>query len=162
MGSWEQWGWSVQTHERIITWCLHDHEEGIPIPNLEKYDKQQYNQQYNQHSNEVWQVYFDGSRRKVGYGGGAMEISPEGKRYYSTFRFSFSCTNNTRKYESLAHALEWARKKNVKCLQLFGVIIQEHWEGGWISVLLVMTVLNLLIINSLIVNKIKVHTPNNT
>ncbi|GLJ07071.1 hypothetical protein SUGI_0057090 [Cryptomeria japonica] len=96
------------------------HEEGVVVPNLEKGDNQLSNQQGEQQNNELCQLYFDGSRSKVGSGGGVMLISPEGKKYFLAFRFSFSCTNNTAEYESLAHGLEWARKRNVKCLQVFG------------------------------------------
>lgn len=96
------------------------HEEGVVVPNLEKDDNQLSNQQGEQQNNELWQLYFDGSRNKVGSGGGVILISPEGKKYFSALRFSFSCTNNTVEYESLAHGLEWARKRNIKDLQVFG------------------------------------------
>lgn len=49
-----------------------------------------------------------------------MHVSPKGMEYYIAFRFSFSCTNNATEYESLAHGLQWARQKKVKCLQVFG------------------------------------------
>lgn len=49
-----------------------------------------------------------------------MLVSPEGMKYYTALIFSFSCTNNTTEYESLAHGLEWVWQKKVKCLQIFG------------------------------------------
>lgn len=49
-----------------------------------------------------------------------MLISPQGEKYYSSFRFSFSCNNNTTEYESLVHGLLWARKKKIRCFQVFG------------------------------------------
>lgn len=56
----------------------------------------------------------------MGAGGGAMMVSPDGDKYYSALRFAFSYTNNTVEYEALIHGLEWARKKGIKCLQVYG------------------------------------------
>lgn len=92
------------------------HEPATLLPNLVKVEVQQ----SDQHDNEVWKLLFDGSRSSNGSGGGCMLISPQGEKYYSSFRFSFSCTNNTVEYESLFHGLLWARKKKIKCLQVFG------------------------------------------
>ena len=49
-----------------------------------------------------------------------MLISPQGIKYYSAFRFQFSCSNNTAEYEALIHGLHWAMKKGIKNLQVFG------------------------------------------
>ena len=65
-------------------------------------------------------MFFDGSRGKQGAGGGVMLVSPENEKYYVAFRFNFSCTNNTTKYGGLIQELEWARKRGIKCLKVFG------------------------------------------
>ena len=65
-------------------------------------------------------MFFDGSRGKQGAGGGVMLVSLENENYYATFRFSFSCTNNTTEYEGLIDGLEWERKHGIKCLKVYG------------------------------------------
>ena len=45
-------------------------------------------------NNVVWKLIFDGSRNKIGAKGGCMLISPTNERYYASFKFTFSCTNN--------------------------------------------------------------------
>ena len=49
-----------------------------------------------------------------------MLISPIDERYYASFRFTFSCTNNVAEYEVLIHGLKWAIKRAISCLQVFG------------------------------------------
>ena len=49
-----------------------------------------------------------------------MLISPMDERYYATFKFNFSCTNNVVEYEALIHGLKWAIKRGISCLQVFG------------------------------------------
>lgn len=44
-------------------------------------------QQDNQHQNELWKLYFDGSRSKNGVGRGCMLISPIHYKYYGTLGF---------------------------------------------------------------------------
>ena len=39
---------------------------------------------------QVWELYFDGSRSKNGSGGGAMLSPPSEDKYYTAFHFSFS------------------------------------------------------------------------
>ena len=68
----------------------------------------------------VWKLYFDGSHNKIGVGGGYMLISPTNERYYASFRFTFSYTNNVVEYEALVHGLNWAIKRGISCLQVFG------------------------------------------
>ena len=86
------------------------------IPNLEKSAEKQIGQQ----GNEVWELFFDGGRNKIGAGGGCMLISPRNERYFSTFHFCFSCSNNMAEYEALIHGLEWARRMGVSYLKVYG------------------------------------------
>lgn len=48
-----------------------------------------------------------------------MLISPKGDKYYSSFRFTFSCRNNTSEYLALIHGLQWESNKGISCLQVF-------------------------------------------
>ena len=73
-----------------------------------------------QQDNAVWKLYFDGSYNKVGAGGGCMLISLMNERYYASFRFTFSCTNNVVEYEALVHGLKWPIKRGINYLQAFG------------------------------------------
>ncbi|KAH9296663.1 hypothetical protein KI387_044243 [Taxus chinensis] len=88
------------------------HEENSPIPDIMQPEQKD--------DNEVWQLFFDGSRSRQGVGGGAMLISPQDIKYYSAFCFQFSCSKNTTEYEALIHGLHWASKKGIKNLQVFG------------------------------------------
>ena len=92
-------------------------EPNAVIPNLVK----EADQQDEELVEQVWDMYFDGARSKVGAGGGGcMLISPSGKRYYSSCHFCFSCSNNTAEYEALIHGLEWARRMGICCLRIYG------------------------------------------
>lgn len=90
--------WAAQNHE-IDTSILTEkvdlgiyviEDQGLVVLYLIKDEKVHEGKQ----SNELWSLYFDGSRRKVGGGGGAMLVSPSGERYYSAFHFSLSYSNN--------------------------------------------------------------------
>ncbi|KAH9299889.1 hypothetical protein KI387_044112 [Taxus chinensis] len=87
-------------------------EENQPIHSITKPDHKD--------DNEVWQLFFDGSRSRQGAGGGAMLVSPQGVKYYSAFRFQFACSNNTAEYEALIQGLHWSIKRGIKNLQVFG------------------------------------------
>lgn len=65
-------------------------------------------------------MFFDGSRSKNGVGGGAMLISPLGDKYFSYFCFAFACSNNSVEYEGLIQALEFARKRGIDYLKVYG------------------------------------------
>ena len=52
--------------------------------------------------------------------GGYILISPMNERYYASFRFTFSCTNNVVEYEALVHGLKWVIKRGISYLQIFG------------------------------------------
>ncbi|KAH9327817.1 hypothetical protein KI387_043751 [Taxus chinensis] len=91
-------------------YCIN--EESQPIPSITKPNHKD--------DNEVWQLFFDGSRSRQGAGGGAVLVSPQGVKYYSDFRFQFACSNNTAEYEALVQGMHWAIKKKIKNLQVFG------------------------------------------
>ena len=91
------------------------HEENEVIPNLVKPENQLVKSQ-----NQLWSMFFDGLRGKQGAGGGVMLVSLEGEKYYVACRFNFSCSNNRAEYEGLIHGLEWARKRGIKFLKVFG------------------------------------------
>lgn len=101
-------------------------EKCLVVPNLVKDEEQQ----DNQHSNELWKLYFDWSRSKNGASGGCMLVSPNDEKYYSSFRFTFSYTNNTIEYEALVDGLQWTRKRGISCLQVFG-------DSEWLLFLMV-------------------------
>ena len=100
-------------HADLGTYVIH--EQDAVIPNLVKPENQ-----LEQSQNQLWSMFFDGSRGKQGAGGGVMLVSPKNEKYYATIRFTFSCTNNTAEYEGLIHILEWAHKFGIKCLRVYG------------------------------------------
>lgn len=73
-----------------------------------------------QHPSELWKLYFDGFRSKNGIGGGCMPIYHKDEKYYASFRFSFSCTNNIVGYEALVHDIQQENKWGISCLQVYG------------------------------------------
>ena len=81
------------------------HEQNEVVPNLVKSPSQLAKSQ-----NQLWSMFFDGSRGRQGAGGAVMLISLDNEKYYGAFRFNFSCTNNIAEYEGLIQGLEWARK----------------------------------------------------
>ena len=91
------------------------YEQNEVIPYLAKPENQSRKSQ-----DQLWSMFFDGSRSRQGAGGGVMLVSPDNERYYAAFRFNFSCTNNTTEYEGLIQGLEWARKCGIKCLRVYG------------------------------------------
>ncbi|PKI64517.1 hypothetical protein CRG98_015080 [Punica granatum] len=44
----------------------------------------------------TWKMYFDGAVNSVGFGVGAVLISPDGRHYPIAAKVDFSCTNNTK------------------------------------------------------------------
>lgn len=88
------------------------HEENWPLPSITKPNHKD--------DNEVWQLFFDGSRSRQGVGGGVILVSPQGIKYYSPFIFQFACSNNSAEYEALIHGLHLSRKRGIKNLQVFG------------------------------------------
>ena len=70
--------------------------------------------------NRLWEMFFDGSKNKNGASGGIVLVSPSAKKYYASFCFSFACSNNVVKYEGLIQGLEWARKRGIECIKVYG------------------------------------------
>jgi hypothetical protein len=58
--------------------------------------------------NQIWSLYFDGSKSKEGAGAGCIIIDPEGNKTLLTCRLEFECTNNVAEYEALLQGLKKA------------------------------------------------------
>ena len=91
------------TNVDLGTYIIHEQNEVIPA--LVKPTSQ-----LGESQNQLWSMFFDGSRGRQGVGGGVMLISPYNEKYYAAFKFSFSCTTNTSEYEGLIQGLGGARK----------------------------------------------------
>jgi hypothetical protein len=50
--------------------------------------------------NQIWSLYFDGSKSKEGAGAGCIIIDPAGNKTLLACRLEFECTNNTAEYEA--------------------------------------------------------------
>jgi hypothetical protein len=50
---------------------------------------------------EIWSLYFDGSKSHEGFGVGCVFIDPIGNNTFITCQLEFYCTNNTEEYEAL-------------------------------------------------------------
>jgi ribonuclease HI len=70
--------------------------------------------------NQIWSVYFDGSKSKEGAGAGCVIIDPSGNKTLIACRLEFECTNNTTEYEALLQGLRKALDMNIQNLVVFG------------------------------------------
>ena len=67
----------------------------------------------------IWTLYFDGSRNKEGTGFGCLLIDPHGKKMMITCHLEFECTNNVDEYEALVQGLRKALDLQVKYIEVF-------------------------------------------
>jgi ribonuclease HI len=70
--------------------------------------------------NQIWSLYFDGSKSKEGAGAGCIIIDPAGNKTLMACRLEFECTNNTAEYEALLQGLRKALDMNIQNLVVFG------------------------------------------
>jgi ribonuclease HI len=70
--------------------------------------------------NQIWSLYFDGSKSKEGAGAGCVIIDPVGNKTLIACRLEFECTNNTAEYEALLQGLRKALDMNIQNLTIFG------------------------------------------
>jgi hypothetical protein len=71
-------------------------------------------------NNQIWSLYFDGSKSKEGAGAGCVIIDPIGNKTLIACRLEFECTNNTTEYEALLQGLRKTLDMNVQNLTVFG------------------------------------------
>jgi ribonuclease HI len=71
-------------------------------------------------ANQIWSLYFDGSKSKEGAGAGCVIIDPAGNKTLMACRLEFECTNNTAEYEALLQGLRKASDMNIQNLTVFG------------------------------------------
>jgi ribonuclease HI len=70
--------------------------------------------------NQIWSLYFDGSKSKEGAGAGYIIIDPVGNKTLMACRLEFECTNNTAEYEALLQGLRKDLDMNIQNLVVFG------------------------------------------
>jgi ribonuclease HI len=70
--------------------------------------------------NQIWSLYFDGSKSKEGAGAGCIIIDPAGNKTLMACRLEFECTNNIAEYEALLQGLRKALDMNIQNLVVFG------------------------------------------
>jgi ribonuclease HI len=77
----------------------------------------------------VWTMYFDGSKRVQGAGGGVFLISPQGDKLKYVLRMSFpQASNNEAEYEALLHGIKMAKACGATRLKIFGdsnLVVQQ-------------------------------------
>jgi ribonuclease HI len=69
---------------------------------------------------QIWSLYFDGSKSQEGAGVGCVLIDPTGNKTFIACRLEFECTNNTTEYEALLQGLRKALDMDVQNLVVFG------------------------------------------
>jgi ribonuclease HI len=69
---------------------------------------------------QIWSLYFDGSKSREGVGAGCVLIDPIGNKIFISFRLEFECTNNTTEYKTLLQGLRKALDMDVQKLVVFG------------------------------------------
>jgi ribonuclease HI len=70
-------------------------------------------------NDEIWSLYFDGSKSHEGVGVGCLLIDPKGNKTFIACRLEFNCTNNIAEYEALLQGLKKAIDLDAKCLVVF-------------------------------------------
>jgi hypothetical protein len=70
--------------------------------------------------NQIWSLYFDGSKSKEGAGASCVIIDLAGNKTLIACRLEFECTNNTVEYEALLQGLRKALDMNIQNLVVFG------------------------------------------
>jgi hypothetical protein len=70
--------------------------------------------------NQIWSLYFDGSKSKEGAGASYIIIDPAGNKTLLTCRLEFECTNNVAEYEALLQGLIKALDMRIQNLIVFG------------------------------------------
>jgi ribonuclease HI len=70
--------------------------------------------------NQIWSLYFDGSKSKEGAGAGCIIIDPAGNKTLLACRLEFECTNNVAEYEALLQGLRKALDMRIQNLIVFG------------------------------------------
>jgi ribonuclease HI len=82
--------------------------------------------------NQIWSLYFDGSKSKEGAGSGCVIIDPAGNKTLIACRLEFECTNNTAEYEALLQGLRKASDMNIQNLTVFGdskIVVRQVRES---------------------------------
>jgi ribonuclease HI len=69
---------------------------------------------------QIWSLYFDGSKSWEGTGVGCVLIDPMGKKTFISCQLEFECTNNTAEYKALLQGLRKALDLDVQKLVVFG------------------------------------------
>jgi ribonuclease HI len=77
-------------------------------------------QSHESNGNQIWSLYFDGSKSKEGASAGCVNIDPAGNKTLIACKLEFECTNNTAEYEDLVQGLRKALDMNIQNLTVFG------------------------------------------
>ena len=73
--------------------------------------------------NQIWSLYFNGSKSKEGAGAGCIIIDPAGNKTLLACRLEFECTNNTTEYEALLQGLKKALDMHIQ-IQLYSATLR--------------------------------------
>jgi ribonuclease HI len=77
-------------------------------------------QQYGEpDKNQIWSLYFDGSKSKEGAGAGCIIIDLAGNKTLLACRLEFECTNNITEYEALLQGFRKALDMHIQNLVVF-------------------------------------------
>jgi ribonuclease HI len=71
-------------------------------------------------NNQIWSLYFDGSKSKEGAGAGWVIIDLVGNKTLIVCMLEFKSTNNTVEYEALLQGLKKSLDMNFQNLTAFG------------------------------------------
>ena len=78
-------------------------------------------------------MYFDGSLKLGGGGGGVLFISPKGEQLKYVFQILFEVSNNEAEYEALLHGLRLAISLSIKRLLVYGdsLLVVQQVNKEW-------------------------------
>jgi ribonuclease HI len=77
-------------------------------------------QSYEPDGNQIWSLYFDGSKSKERAGVGCIIIDPVGNKTLLACRLEFECTNNIAEYEALLQGIRKSLDMHIQNLIVFG------------------------------------------
>jgi hypothetical protein len=69
---------------------------------------------------QIWSLYFDGSKSWEGEGVGCVLINPTGNKAFIDCRLEFECTNNKTEYKALLQGLRKELDMDMQKLVVFG------------------------------------------
>ncbi|KAK8921036.1 hypothetical protein KSP39_PZI020693 [Platanthera zijinensis] len=79
----------------------------------------------------AWKMLVDGASGRNSFGGGVIQVSPEGTRIEQALKIHFTLTNNQAEYEAIIAGLRLARELGIQDIRVFtdSLVVARHISG---------------------------------